>query len=114
MWNDPPGNPLTEGDSALDTLAQFVYLLLFVYSLCVFSWALISWLPMISPQLAYNSTVASVRNFLDSVVLPYVRLFRFVPPVRMGGAMLDMSALVAILVLLVAQRVLPEIIASLG
>lgn len=67
-----------------------------VYWFCIIGWVLISWLPMISPQLAYNSTVTSIRRFLDSVVLPYVRLFRFIPPVRVGGAMIDLSSLVAI------------------
>ena len=83
----------------METVIQVLETFLTVYTLCVFAWALISWLPMISPQLAYNDTVVSIRRFLDSVVLPYVRLFRFVPPVRIGGAMIDLSALVAILVL---------------
>lgn len=80
-------------------LIQVLGAFLQIYTLCVLAWALMSWLPMISPQLAYNSTVVSVRNFLDSVVMPYVRLFRFIPPIRAGGTMIDLSALVAIFAL---------------
>ena len=91
---------------------QILAMFLSIYTLCVFAWALISWLPMISPPLAYNGTVVSVRRFLDSIVLPYVRLFRFVPPVRMGGAMIDLSALVAILVLSIGGKIVLSALAS--
>lgn len=83
----------------MELLIQVLETFLTVYILCVFAWVIISWLPMISPSLAYNSTVVRIRGFLDSVVLPYVRLFRFIPPIRAGGAMIDLSALVAILAL---------------
>jgi uncharacterized protein YggT (Ycf19 family) len=84
----------------MDSLFTFLHYFLTLYIICVFAWALISWLPMVSPQLAFNSTVLSIRKFLDSIVDPYVRLFRFVPPVRIGAMMLDLSAMVAIFVLI--------------
>lgn len=83
-----------------------------IYIICIFAWALISWLPMISPSLAYNDGVNSVRRFLDSVVLPWVKLFRFVPPVRMGGAMLDLSAMVAMLVLIIGGPFVIELLSA--
>lgn len=92
----------------VDILRTFLDL----YLICIFVWALISWVPMVSPQLAYNSTVGAIRRFLDSVVLPYVRLFRFIPPVQMGGAMIDLSALVAILVLAFGGDLLLSALAS--
>lgn len=97
----------------MEMLIQVLRTFLTVYILCVFAWALISWLPMISPQLAYNSTVISIRRFLDSVVMPYVRLFRFVPPVRAGGAMIDLSALVAILALSIGGPIVINVLASI-
>ncbi|MCW2928022.1 MAG: hypothetical protein JWM86_1990 [Thermoleophilia bacterium] len=96
----------------METVIRILEAFLTIYSLCVFAWALISWLPMISPQLAYNETVLSIRRFLDSVVLPYVRLFRFIPPVRIGGAMLDLSALVAIIVLLYGGQLVLDLLAQ--
>lgn len=83
----------------MEVLIQVLSTFLTIYIICVFAWVLISWLPMVSPSLAYNEGVISIRRFLDSVVLPYVRLFRFIPPMRIGGAMIDLSSLVAILVL---------------
>lgn len=96
----------------MEAVIQVLSTFLTIYTICVFAWALISWLPMISPQLAYNDTVVAIRRFLDSVVLPYVRLFRFIPPVRMGGTMLDLSALVAILALSIGGNLVIGILAS--
>ena len=94
----------------MDTLYTVLNTFLSVYLLCIFVWALLSWIPMFSPSLAYNDTVVSLRGFLDSIVLPWVKLFSFIKPVQLGGAMLDLSALVAILVLIATQRyVLPAI-----
>ena len=98
----------------MEQVINILGMFLSIYTLCVFAWALISWLPMISPPLAYNGTVVAVRRFLDSIVLPYVRLFRFVPPVRMGGAMIDLSALVAILVLSIGGKIVLNALASVA
>ena len=96
----------------MEALIQVLSAFLYIYIICVLAWALISWLPMLSPSLAYNSTVVAIRRFLDSVVMPYIRLFRFVPPVRIGGAMLDLSALVAIIVLQVGGGLVLSLLAS--
>ena len=96
----------------MELLIQVLSTFLTIYTICVFAWVLISWLPMISPSLAYNEGVTSVRRFLDSVVLPYVRLFRFIPPVRVGGAMIDLSSLVAILVLSIFGNTLIQLLAT--
>jgi uncharacterized protein YggT (Ycf19 family) len=96
----------------MELVIQVLSTFLTVYIICVFAWALISWLPMVSPTLAYNDGVTSVRRFLDSVVLPYVRLFRFIPPIRAGGTMIDLSALVAILALSIGGNLIIGILAS--
>lgn len=96
----------------MELLIQVLSTFLTIYTICVFAWVLISWLPMISPSLAYNENVNSVRRFLDSVVLPYVRLFRFIPPIRAGGAMIDLSSLVAILVLSIFGNTLIQLLAT--
>jgi uncharacterized protein YggT (Ycf19 family) len=82
-------------EQLLNVLGAFLQ----IYILCVLAWALISWLPQISPSLAYNDTVLGIRRFLDSVVLPYVRLFKFIKPLRIGDQLWDISALVAIILL---------------
>lgn len=96
----------------MDSVIQFLGVLLTIYTLCMFAYALIGWLPMLSPALAFNSTVMSLRRFLESVCGPWIRLFKFVPPVPMGGMQLDMSFLVAMLVLVFGGPVLLGLIAS--
>lgn len=85
-----------------------------IYWFCILGWVLISWLPMFSPKLAYDTNVLRVRKFLDSVVLPWVRLFRFIPPLRMGAMMLDMSALVAIFAFTIGSGLLLNVLTELA
>jgi YggT family protein len=55
-----------------------------------------------------------VQRFLYDVVDPYLRLFRkFVPFLRLGGLGLDLSPIVAIVVLLVLRSVVVQAIGSL-
>lgn len=96
----------------MESVIQFLSVLLTIYTLCMFAYALIGWLPMISPGLAFNSTVMSLRRFLESVCGPWIRLFKFVPPVPMGGMQLDMSFLVAMLVLVFGGPVLLGLLAN--
>lgn len=96
----------------MELVIELLSTFLTIYLLCVFAWVLLSWLPMISPQLAHHPIVGTVRGFLDSVVLPWVRLFRFVPPVNLGGTLLDLSALVAILTLSFGGRILIGLLAT--
>ncbi len=94
-------------------LYKFLDLFLTIYMICIVGWALISWLPMVSPQLAYNETVAAIRRFLDSIVLPYIKLFRGIPPIRIGDMLLDLSAIVAIILLSVVRSwVLPTLFSA--
>jgi uncharacterized protein YggT (Ycf19 family) len=97
----------------MDTLFNVLAAFLQIYVICVLAWALISWLPMISPQLAYNDNILAIRKFLDSVVLPYIRLFRFVPPIRIGAQMVDLSALVAIIALQIGGSIILNTLQSL-
>jgi uncharacterized protein YggT (Ycf19 family) len=96
----------------MEAVIQILSTFLTIYIICIFAWALISWLPMISPSLAHNDGVNAVRRFLDSVVLPYVKLFRFVPPVRVGGAMLDLSAMVAMLAIIIGGPIVLQLLAT--
>lgn len=96
----------------MDMLMRVLGGFLTLYIICVFAWALISWLPMVSPSLAYNSTVLAIRRFLDSVVEPYIRLFKFVPPVRVGGAMLDLSAMVGMIVLIFGGPIVLDLLSQ--
>jgi YggT family protein len=88
-----------------DTLANFVYVFLWVYLLLLFAYILTSWI-----RLPYRPWLNRVQRFLYDVCDPYLRIFRrFVPPV----GPLDLSPMVAIFVLLIIQNVVVSLLQRL-
>jgi YggT family protein len=86
---------------AVDTIQNFVVVVFYVYLLCVFAYILTSWIP-----LPYNVWLNRIQRFLYDVVDPYLRLFRrFIPQLSLGGLGLDLSPIVAIIVLYAVLRV---------
>ena len=80
---------------AILTIQRFVTAVVSVYTLCILVHILLSWF-----QLPYNPWLARVRDFFHDVSEPYLRLFRrLLPSVRLGGMGLDLSPIVAIIVL---------------
>ncbi len=89
---------------AIDTAQGFVNTLFLVYLALIFLYIITSWVP-----LPYNLWLNRVQRFLYDVVEPYLRLFRrFVPHLSFGGLGLDLSPIIAIIVLYVANRVVQE------
>jgi YggT family protein len=87
---------------AVTTAQEFVHTLFLVYLLLIFAYIITSWIP-----LPYNVWLNRVQRFLYDVVDPYIRLFRrFLPQLRMGGLGLDLSPVLAILVLFALERVI--------
>ncbi|MDR0888966.1 MAG: YggT family protein [Coriobacteriales bacterium] len=69
-----------------------------VYTVCIVVWALFSWFPHT------HGVLASIYNFLDTIVSPFVNIFRrFIPPI---GGVLDISPIIALLVIQVVVRLL--------
>ena len=86
---------------AVTTAQDFVHTLFLVYLLLIFAYIVTSWIP-----LPYNVWLNRIQRFLYDVVDPYLRLFRrFLPQLRMGGLGLDLSPVLAILVLFAVERV---------
>jgi YggT family protein len=86
---------------AVTTAQEFVHTLFLVYLLLILAYIVTSWIP-----LPYNVWLNRVQRFLYDVVDPYLRLFRrFLPQLRMGGLGLDLSPVLAILVLFAVERV---------
>ena len=80
------------------SLAQFVRVFIFVYTLLILAYILTSWI-----RLPYSPTLNRVQRFLYDVCDPYLRIFRrFIPPL----GPLDLSPMVAIIVLFVLSNVL--------
>jgi YggT family protein len=86
------------------TLQSFVSVFAGIYVLLILIWVLMSWIPI-----PYSRIAATVREFLDEVVRPYVRLFRFLP--TLGP--FDLSPIVAVIVLLLGARLVNSLIGAL-
>ena len=87
------------------SLQRFVQVFVSIYILLIFAWVLLSWI-----QLPYSGIAATVQRFLDEVCRPYLGLFRGRIP-TLGP--LDLSPIVAIVVLLVAAELVNRLIGAL-
>ncbi|HET9545025.1 MAG TPA: YggT family protein [Gaiellaceae bacterium] len=88
----------------ITTAQNFVQTLFYVYLALVLAYIITSWIP-----LPYSVWLNRIQRFLYDVVDPYLRLFRrFLPALRLGGAGLDLSPIVAIIVLYVLNTVIQE------
>ncbi|HEY5100237.1 MAG TPA: YggT family protein [Gaiellaceae bacterium] len=83
---------------AISKAETFVDVFITVYTLVIFAYILTSWL-----RLPYSPTLNRIQRFLYDVSEPYLRLFRrFLP----SFGPLDLSPMVAIIVLWLLDRVL--------
>lgn len=79
----------------------FLCNLIFLYVLVVLARIILDWI-----QLPYGHPVGKLRDGLAIVVDPVLRPIRLViPPLRLGGAGLDLSPLVLLILLSLLQRV---------
>jgi YggT family protein len=90
---------------AASSAQAFVRVFVWIYVLLIFVWVLLSWV-----QLPYSRTFSAVQQFLDDVVSPYIRVFRGRIP-TLGP--IDLSPIVAIVVLLVAAELVNALIGAL-
>jgi YggT family protein len=90
-----------------DDVADYVDTLVLVYIVLIFIRILMSWIP----RIPYNRYLAAFLNFISDVTDPYLNLFRrFLPPVRLGPGALDLSPIVATLVLIVVSAIVVGLI----
>jgi YggT family protein len=92
----------------LDTASsvqQFVTVFVTIYILLIFIYVLLSWV-----RIPYSGVFSTVQQFLDEAVSPYLRLFRGRIP-TLGP--LDLSPIVAVVVLLVAAGLVNYVIGAL-
>ena len=79
-------------------VADYVNTLLYVYVVLIFIRIVMSWIP----RMPYNRYLAAVLTFVSDVTDPYLNIFRrFLPMVRLGPGALDLSPIVATIVLLI-------------
>jgi YggT family protein len=88
-------------------IADYVGALFLVYLILIFIRVLMSWIP----RMPYNRYLRAALGFVEEVTDPYLNVFRrFVPPLGGGGFALDLSPILAIILLLIAQSVVVGLI----
>jgi len=93
---------ITRGD-----VADYVDTLAIVYLVLIFIRILTSWIP----RMPYNRYLAAFLQFVSDVTDPYLNLFRrFMPMVRIGPGALDLSPIVATIVLIVVSSLVSGLI----
>jgi YggT family protein len=88
-------------------VADYVETLFLIYTILIFVRVLMSWFT----RIPYNTVLNAVLEFVRETTDPYLLLFRrFVPMVRIGPGALDLSPIVAIIVLQIVARIVVGII----
>ena len=84
-------------------VADYVDTLAIVYLVLIFIRILTSWVP----RMPYNRYLSAFLQFVSDVTDPYLNLFRrFIPMVRMGPGALDLSPIVATIVLIAVSSLI--------
>jgi YggT family protein len=88
-----------------DDVATYVGALFTVYFILIITRIVLSWIQQFRP-IPYNLALRAVIGFIEESVDPYLNLFRrWIPPLRVGGAGIDLSPILAILLLLIVQSI---------
>jgi YggT family protein len=95
---------LTRGD-----IADYVGAVFLVYIGLILINVLLSWVP----RMPYNPALRSVVDFVTETTNPYLNLFRrVIPPLGGGGFALDLSPMIAVIVLVVVRAIVVGLIAG--
>ena len=79
-------------------VARYLETLLYVYVALIFIRVIMSYFR----NIPYNRYLAAFLGFVEDVTNPFLNLFRrFIPPVRLGPAALDLTPIIATFVLLI-------------
>jgi YggT family protein len=90
-----------------DSVANYVNTLVIVYVILIFIRVLMSWLP----RVPYSRPLDIFLTFVRDVVDPFLNLFRRVIPLaKVGPAAIDLSPMIATIVLLVLGGVVANLI----
>lgn len=90
-----------------DDVADYVASVFLVYLILIFVRILLSWIP----RIPYNPALRAVVDFVHQVTDPYLNLFRrFLPPVGGGRMALDISPILATIVLIILSGIIVGLI----
>jgi YggT family protein len=90
-------------------VADYVSAVFLVYFVLIFLRILLSWIP----RMPYYPWLRATVDFIHQVVDPYLNIFRrFIPPLGGGGMAIDISPILAIVVLIIVRGVVVALIAG--
>jgi YggT family protein len=88
-------------------VADYVAALFLVYIILILLNILISWIP----RMPYHPALRAVLDFITETTNPFLNLFRRVlPPIGGGGFALDLSPMLALIVLFIARALVVGLI----
>ena len=88
-------------------VANYVNAVFLVYFILIFIRILLSWVP----RLPYYPWLRATVDFIHQVVDPYLNIFRrVIPPLGGGGMAIDISPILAIILLSIVWRVVVSVI----
>jgi YggT family protein len=86
----------------ISTVESFVDVFIGVYVLLILAFIILSWI-----RLPYSVWLNRIQRFLYDICDPYLRIFRrFVPPL----GPLDLSPMLAVIVLIVLQQIIHSVL----
>lgn len=95
-----------------DDIATYVDALFTVYFILIIVRIVLSWIQQFRP-IPYNLPLRAAIGFIEDSVDPYLNVFRrWIPPLRLGGAGIDLSPILAIFLLLIVQSLVVNAIAG--
>jgi uncharacterized protein YggT (Ycf19 family) len=101
---DMPGSVLLY--DTVTVIESLIDAFIYVYILLILAYIILSWI-----RLPYSIWLSRIQRFLYDVCDPYLRLFRRVLP-PLGP--LDLSPMLAVIVLIVAQQVAHNVLNRIG
>jgi YggT family protein len=93
--------------AAENALINLLCVVLTVYTFLLFARVIISWAYMFGFRPPYSGPLRTILDLLDDVTEPVLRPLRaLIPPIRAGGVGLDLSILIAFVILIVLRAAL--------
>jgi len=93
--------------AARNAVLDIVCVVLTIYTIVLFVRVLVSWATLFGFRPPYGGPVRTILDLLDDVTEPVLRPLRaMIPPVRAGGIGLDLSIIVAFVILAVLRAAL--------
>jgi YggT family protein len=90
-----------------EEIATYVNALFIVYFILIFIRVLLSWIP----RMPYNPALRAAVDFVHQTTDPYLNIFRrFLPPIGGRGMALDISPIIAIILLFILQGIVVGLI----